>query len=385
MSTEVSPPPVLEAAEAICRIDEPLHWTPRKTELMVAACRELAIYHAANNGDIRSIYERHGFDPRSIREEADIARIPPLGVTAMKSYTIHTRPASECVLNLTSSGTRGQKTQIWFDQESLDRCQAQLTGQWAQEGLVSDRPTNYLSFNYNPADAGNLGTAFADKNQQRFAPVARSYSTIRKNAAGAWESRQDDILRILSEYEQEGLPVRIFAMPAFLYETLLEMKARNLTMKLPEGSFVGTGGGWKAAEDKQISRAEFRATITERLGIPAEWIRDGYGMAEHCAPYIECKKHRLHVGAYTRVIVRDPATLAPLPNGQRGLIELVTPFNTMMPNLAILTTDLGRIDADACDCGWQSPTFTVLGRGGITKHKGCALTANEIVRRSSAS
>ena len=119
------------------------------------------------------------------------------------------------------------------------------------------------------------------------------------------------------------------------------------------------------------------------LGLPVENIRDGYGMAEHCAPYLECRRHRFHVPVYCRVYARDPVTLEVLRPGRPGLLELVTPWNAMMPNLAILSTDLGVVSPQRCPCGYNSPTFTLQGRGGLTKHKGCAIHAGEIVRRAS--
>ncbi len=105
-------------------------------------------------------------------------------------------------------------------------------------------------------------------------------------------------------------------------------------------------------------------------------------MAEHSAPYMECRRHRFHVPAFNRVYVRDPETLKLLPSGKTGLLELVTPYNAMMPNLALLTTDLGFLDPRPCPCGYNSPTFTLVGRGGLTKNKGCAITAGEIVKRN---
>lgn len=172
-------------------------------------------------------------------------------------------------------------------------------------------------------------------------------------------------------------------MPAFLFEFVEWMRATNQRpFSFPAHSWIITGGGWKAAEDKKVTRETFRVLCHEAFGIPPAFQRDAYGMAEHCAPYYECREHRLHVPVYNRVIIRDPVTLDVLPNGQVGLMELVTPFNAMMPTLAILTTDYGRIHAEACGCGWRSPTFEILGRAGLTKHKGCALTASEIVRRS---
>ncbi|MEK7745480.1 MAG: acyl-protein synthase, partial [Elusimicrobiota bacterium] len=181
-------------------------------------------------------------------------------------------------------------------------------------------------------------------------------------------------------FASEGKPVRVFGMPGFIHEFLDFMPG---PVHLPAGSWMVTGGGWKAAEDKKVSRESFRERVRALLGLPVERIRDAYGMAEHCAPYLECREHRFHVPAFCRVIPRDPFTLAPLPPGKTGLIELLTPFNTMMPNLAVLSTDLGFIAPEPCPCGYGSPTFTLVGRGGTAKHKGCALHAGEIVRRSS--
>ncbi len=366
--------------EAVCRVKDPHVWTPAKTRLMVAACREMAVFHGRNSRELSALYRRKGFTPCSIRTEADLKRIPMLGVSAMKRFLLTSLPHERSVLRLTSSGTRGQKTQIWFDAASLERCQSQLSVLWEEEGLLSREPTNYLMFVYDPKEAKDLGIAFSDTNQQRFAPAARVFYAVRKGRGGAWDFRKADALRALREYAGAGLPVRIFGIPGFIYEFLEEMKE---PVRLPPHSWMVTGGGWKAAEDKKVSREFFRELAAKMLGLDAENIRDGYGMAEHCAPYLECRKHRFHVPVYNRVYARDPVTLAVLPPGQPGLLELITPWNAMMPNLAILSTDLGRIDEGRCPCGYNSPTFTLLGRGGLSKHKGCAIHAGEIVRRSS--
>ena len=47
----------LNAVNEICKITDPLHWSPEKTKLMVDACRELAIYHSKKNDEIASLYK----------------------------------------------------------------------------------------------------------------------------------------------------------------------------------------------------------------------------------------------------------------------------------------------------------------------------------------
>ncbi len=369
-----------QAATEVSGIANPLDWTPYQKERMVEACREMALFHSENSSDMGFLYRKHNFDPSSLKTERDLERLPFVGVTAMKYYLLTSLPEEKAVLKLTSSGTKGQKTQIWFDEESLSRVQSMLDGLWVQEGLVSSEPTNYVNFIYDPEEAKDLGIAFSVKNEQRFAPARESFFTIRKNKQGAWEFQAEETVRRLREYAKRGEPVRILGVPSFIYELLVALE-NEPSIQLPPKSFLLTGGGWKAAEDKSVTRQIFRELVTQRLGISDENMRDGYGMAEHSAPYIECRHHRFHIPVYNRILVREPETLAVLPVGQTGLLEFITPFNAMMPNLAILSTDLGFLDPEPCSCGWAAPTFTLMGRGGLVKHKGCAITAAEIVKR----
>src|SRR5271156_4406537 len=95
-----------DAAEAISRIADPLHWTDEKCALMVDACREMAFFHDEHSPETHFLYQRHGFRPQTLTREEDLARLPAVGVTAMKYFLLTSRPAEKAVLKLTSSGTR---------------------------------------------------------------------------------------------------------------------------------------------------------------------------------------------------------------------------------------------------------------------------------------
>lgn len=370
----------LSFSEAISQIKDPWNWTSESADLFFAACKELAEFHFEHSEDIRKLYEAKGFHPSQLKEIKDLEKLPSLGVQAMKYYLLLSQPESSAVLKLTSSGTRGQKTQIWFDEESLKRVQSMLDGLWGQAGLISESPTNYLMMIYDPKDAKDLGIAFSIRNQQRFAPVNQEFFALKKSASGDWEFKINECIETLKSYSEQGLPVRICGIPSFIHELAEKVSS---PFKLHENSFVLTGGGWKAAEDKKIPKEEFRASLARKLGVREANIRDGYGMAEHSAPYMECAHHRFHVPAFNRILVRNPETMRALPPGEVGLFELITPFNTMMPNLSVLSTDLGYLDPEPCTCGFTSPTFTLVGRGGLVKHKGCAITAAEIAKKGS--
>lgn len=369
------------AVNKVCEISHPLDWTPDKEQLFVDACREMATFHASHNRVIRKLYESENFDPNSLQKPSDLERLPHIGVTAMKKHLLLSRDPSAMTLKLTSSGTRGLKTQIWFDEESLARVQRMLDVLLDQEGLISDKATNYFVFGYNPKQSGDLGIAFSSQNQLRFAPVNNAAYALNKNAEGNWEFDKHRALETLLEYSKAPEPVRLLGMPSFLFEFTEFARQQGVSFSFGKESLVLTGGGWKAAEDKQITREQFRALCFEMYGIPEDRFRDGFGMAEHSAPYFECKHHRFHVPVYNRLIVRDPHTLEPSPRGVKGLMQLITPFNSMMPNLSILATDWVSLDPEPCTCGHNAPTFQLHGRAGLSKHKGCALQANDIVKR----
>src|SRR4051794_18033844 len=79
-------------ADLLCRAKNPLTWNPDAEKLMMDACRNVAIFQAQNSPEIAWIYKKHGFDPSTICMEEDLARIPPVGVTAMKHFLLTTLP-----------------------------------------------------------------------------------------------------------------------------------------------------------------------------------------------------------------------------------------------------------------------------------------------------
>ena len=57
------------------------------------------------------------------------------------------------------------------------------------------------------------------------------------------------------------------------------------------------------------------------------------------------KHHHFHVPIYARVLIRDVRTLEPLPMGQAGLVNLITPLNRATPVTSVVTDDLGGAPA----------------------------------------
>ena len=82
------------------------------------------------------------------------------------------------------------------------------------------------------------------------------------------------------------------------------------------------------------------------------------------------------------MIIRDPETLSPLPMGEIGLVNLLTPMVMSQPLLSIMTDDLGTLHpGESCGCGIQSPWLEIIGRVGVRDIVTCAAGAESFLRQ----
>lgn len=352
----------------------PFDFSEANRNLFVASFREAATRHYDGNKIFRGFWQKAGLHPADIVDERMLAQVPPIMVNVFKEWNLVSVPANQIVLTLTSSGTGGQKSLMHLNATSLERVKRLAYKIHEALGMTSKDQVNYICFTYDPAVARDLGTAFTDELLTSF--------TGRKNVYYAlqWHPEKKDflfnaegVIDILKKFAATGEPVRILGFPAFLHRTL---KEHDFSLKLGPRAWVQTGGGWKGFKDEEIPKEQFRALVSARLGLPAENIRDMFGMVEHGIPYCDCCKGRLHVPNYSRVFIRSPRDLSILPEGEAGLIHFLCSYNDSYPSISLLTTDWGRLGR--CDCGITGATLEIMGRAGVSKHKGCALKALEV-------
>lgn len=353
------------------------------SELFLQAMRECLKHHVKNNEFFRQYLGRENFDPDSLKTEEDLKRIPFIHANFFKKHEVLSVPREDIVLHVTSSGTTGQKSQMFFDKESDDFGNAMIKSEFRHFGFLSDEPTNYLLFTYEPAQISkDLGTAQTDLGLLQYAPVNERFFALRFNG----QSHDFDVygtIMVLEEYERQGLPVRIFGFPSFLYFTVRQMKETgHRPLKLNPKSMTLLGGGWKGYADKQIKKSELYALVEEMLGIPEVNCRDGYGSTEHSVPYFECPHHRFHIPVFSRMLIRDVVTLEPLPYGEAGFANFITPHLSSVPAVSVLMGDMAVLHpAEECGCGIKTPFMEIIGRAGTSKGKSCAITASELLKR----
>lgn len=366
----------MKATEALLNSD-PFDYSVASQKLFLESFKENAAHHYAKHPFTRRLWDKLAFHPGQIETENDLSRVPGTMVHLYKEHELCSVSKKELVLTLTSSGTGGQKSQQFLDQRSLDNVKKLALSIHQSLGMASSKEYNYLCFTYDPKVANDLGTAFTDELLTNFTGKREVYYAIQWNDEKKdFVLNEEGVIEALKRFSASGISTRILGFPALLFEVI---EKHNLKFNLGPDSWLQTGGGWKGKADKEIPKKEFRKFITERLGIPSINQRDLFGMVEHGIPYVDCSEGNLHIPNYARVYVRSPHDLSLRPKGERGLLHFLCSYNFSYPAPSLLTTDYGRVGS--CTCGIKGDTLILEGRAGISKHKGCALKALELLEK----
>ncbi len=364
------------ATDALLQSD-PFDTSQAGKSLFLESFKENALFHYKHHAFTHRLWNKLGFHPEMLVAEEDLALVPGTMVHLFKEHEFHSVPKDEIVLTLTSSGTGGQKSQQFLSRYSLDNVKKLALNIHRSLGMADSREYNYLCFTYDPQVANDLGTAFTDELLTNFTGKKEVFYAIGWNEEKQdFELNESETIKAFHRFADSGIPTRILGFPALLFEII---EKYNLSLDLGVDSWLQTGGGWKGKADKEIPKHEFRDFITKRLGIPGEHQRDLFGMVEHGIPYVDCEKGNLHIPNYARVFTRSPVDMSLLPVGEKGLLHFLCSYNYSYPAPSLLTTDYGRVGK--CDCSLGGNILFLEGRAGVSKHKGCALKALELLRK----
>jgi len=347
-------------------------------ELFVEAMAQNAQFQYANCADYQRICDMQGVDLKSIRTMADLAKLPVLPTLYFKRHELLAMPRERMLIRATSSGTSGRMSRMGFDARSLLHGLSMVWRVARFHRLLSLIPCHYIILGYQPGK--HTDTAFS-KTGYGFtfmAPaLSRTYALIWKD--GKYELNLEGLKAQLHRCGRSPFPTRTIGFPAYTHMLLSQMKAEGIAMKLPRGSKITMGGGWKQFYAQRVEKEVLYQLAWEVLGIPEADCVEFFGAVEHPILYTTCEKHHFHIPIYSRVIIRDPDTLAPLPHGSVGLVNLLSPMTMSMPILSVMTDDLGVI-REGCGCGIDSPYLEIIGRVGVRDITTCAAGAEQHVR-----
>ena len=372
----------LQNVQKLCEVTTPYENSESIERLFVTAFKEIMLWHQKYNSFYASLLEKEKFEIESLKSIEDIMRVPFIHANFFKLHETLSVEKTQVIEHMTSSGTSGQKSQMFFDEWSILSARRMVNFIYDANGF--NRPqeeTNFLLLAYEPLTNFKVGTTKTNIFLTSFAKSKEIFFALRATN-NTHEFDRFGTVQKLQEYEAQKLPVRIHGFPSFMYFTLLQMQEMNIKVSLHQDSLVMFGGGWKGYANQEIPKEELFELIHERLGIDTTRIRDTYGSVEHSIPYIECKNHHLHIPVWSRLFIRDVKSLEVLGYGKAGFMNFVTPYITSVPAVSVMMGDLGILHpASECNCGALTPFFEILGRAGLSQNKSCAVSASELLKR----
>lgn len=352
---------------------------PGSDRRFLKAVADNCAWHIRRCPEYRAVAEHFGFDPRQLRTMDDLSRIPMLPTLFFKRHAVFSMPQWRMAMKVTSSGTSGKFSRIGFDWGSiLAEVPMVLRLGW-RHGLISPIPANCVVLGYKPDKHNHTGVAKTMFGLTHFSPPLRRVYALRRRD-GAYVPDLDGVVQALERFARSPFPTRIIGFPSYLWFGLKRMEELGCSVQLPPGSLILLGGGWKQHYAQQVDKRELYVLAQRILGIPESHIHETFGAVEHPIFYNACPNHHFHIPSYARVLIRDVNTLKPLPMGQVGLVNLISPLMKATPTVSVVTDDLGRLDGGCtCGCGIQSPYLTLLGRVGLNDITTCAAGAAELL------
>jgi hypothetical protein len=338
-----------------------------KQRSLVPMLRALTEHHARHCAPYRNVLDRvfGGLDRLRIERLEDVPFIP---VSLFKTHTLVSVPDSEVRKVLTSSGTTGQQpSRIFLDGETASVQSAVLVkvaqhflGKSRMPMVIVDHPGVLRDRQSHSArGAGILGMS-------QFGH--RPFYALREDMTVDHEGLQAYLA------QAAGRPVLVFGFTFMIWQYLVQPLERAGTRLDLAGGTVIHSGGWKKLQDVAVDSRMFRERVRSVTG--ADRVINFYGMVEQVGGvYFENPIHHLHAPIYSDIIIRDPITLAPLPDGQPGLVQVLSCVPTSYPGHSLLTDDLGVIRAvDPEGAGMGGRCFDILGRVPKAELRGCSDT-----------
>ncbi len=339
-------------------------------DLFMQALQEETIFHYEHNEMYRRFCDRKGFDPH---KPFSIEEMPPVSVSVFKElgFKLNSVPKEDLTLALQSSATSGIPSTIVVDKETAKR-QAKAMIKVIGEFIGKERKP-FLIMDIDPRSSYKklLGARFAAvTGYLRFANKTGYFLKADENNVSYFDV--EGIQEYVSSLEVEK-PVVVFGFTYILYQYVLQsIEKAGVQIQLPKGSKIIHIGGWKKLESEKISKDLFNERLSKCFGIEPTDVIDIYGFTEQMGlNYPDCECGWKHTSSYVRVLVRDTVTREILPPGQEGLLEFITPIPHSYPGNAVLTDDLGVIDAASCTDGRAGTRFKIVGRMKKAEVRGC--------------
>jgi phenylacetate-coenzyme A ligase PaaK-like adenylate-forming protein len=181
-----------------------------------------------------------------------------------------------------------------------------------------------------------------------------------------------DKLRTFAEVRGQS-PVLVYGFTYILWKYLVRpLIAENVSLGMPNVHILHSGG-WKLLQHEAVDKKSFNDGLARVFGCSPNRVVDFYGMVENVGViYPDCSEGNKHVPAFADVLVRNPLTLQPVAEGERGIVQVSSVLPMSFPGHLLLTEDIAEIVAyDGCRCGRRGTSFRFVGRAEKSEVRGC--------------
>ena len=341
-----------------------------KEKLFFDSLMEELKFHFENNKQYRDFCTNKNFDPFSF--EGELKEIPSIAVSVFKDLGANLKsvPDNEVKLSLQSSATSGTPSTVVLDKITAKR-QAKVMIKVVKDFIGSERkPFIVVDVSPEPKNIKFLGARYAAIGGYLNYSDKVNYALSKdNNNTVSFDIKKT---KLFIEALDKNIPVIVFGFTYMLYAQVVKpLLKKGINFELPEGSKIIHIGGWKKLEEKAVSNNVFRKFMADNFNLTN--IYNFYGMVEQIGSiFLEGKDGLLYPPDFTEVIIRDPVTWDVLPDGEQGVIQVLSIIPKSYPGHSLLTEDIGRIETITDEGHIKGKGIRVKGRLPKSELRGCS-------------
>jgi hypothetical protein len=197
------------------------------------------------------------------------------------------------------------------------------------------------------------------------------------DAHGDWRGRALSAAGdFLARAAREGRAAVVFGPPAEVATLCEAILADGASVRLPSGSRVATGGGWKTG--RPLSRGRLAELVEAAIGVPPGALTDGYSATELNVVLSTCAEGRYHVPPLVELAVLDDGLRWIRGDDAEGALAFLDPFADAYVGFLALG-DRARVSTRPCPCGLMGPAVVgEIVRAPSEAPRGCAAAVDAL-------
>ncbi len=280
--------------------------------------------------------------------------IPAFPTDSFKTNLVTSFPVEEAVFANVTSGTTSasQRGKIYRDELGRDLTLLSnriVTAAYLFPDFETGQRCRVLLLAPSPEMAPSMGMAIGMEETRRHFGTPDSRFLLGRTGIDV-----AGLVSALNQSEETGQPAALVGTTSAFVYFLKACRDRRLSFRLPEGSRIADGGGYRGRFG-EMTRDDYYELVVAGLGIPPSHCVNTLGMAETATNFFDnCLRNHVNgcsdglrhkvTPPWTRVVATSLEDLTPLPHGQVGLLRHYD-LAALPTVLAVQTDNLGFTDA----------------------------------------